>query len=80
MTDNSSELNIDARGLRCPLPLLRAKQALNQLRAGQSVTVLATDPGSVKDFHAFSAVSGHSLNRFEERGNEYIYTLVKRTD
>lgn len=70
-------LEVDATGLACPLPLLRAKQALHQVMAGECVRVVATDAGSVRDFHTFAELSGHRLLGFEERLNTYIYLLQK---
>lgn len=55
------DLEVDARGLACPLPILRTKKALATLQAGQVLHVLATDPGSVKDFQAFSRQTGNEL-------------------
>jgi tRNA 2-thiouridine synthesizing protein A len=55
------ELLVDAQGLQCPLPLLKAKQALNTMSSGQLLRVLATDSGSVKDFRTYTDISGHSL-------------------
>jgi len=52
---------VDARGLNCPLPILRAKKMLAEMSAGQVVRVLATDPGSVKDFQAFAKQTGNDL-------------------
>lgn len=52
---------VDARGLNCPLPILRAKKGLAELQAGQVMRVLATDPGSVKDFAAFARQTGNDL-------------------
>jgi tRNA 2-thiouridine synthesizing protein A len=52
---------VDARGLNCPLPILRAKKALAEMQAGQVLHVLATDPGSVKDFAAFARQTGNEL-------------------
>ncbi|HLW04145.1 MAG TPA: sulfurtransferase TusA family protein [Azoarcus sp.] len=52
---------VDARGLNCPLPILRAKKALSELESGQTVKVLATDPGSTKDFQAFARQTGNEL-------------------
>ena len=49
---------LDARGLNCPLPILRAKKALNEMQAGQVLKIVATDPGAVKDFQAFSKQTG----------------------
>lgn len=52
---------VDARGLNCPLPILRAKKALSAMEAGEVLRVMATDPGSVKDFAAFAKQTGHEL-------------------
>lgn len=52
---------VDARGLNCPLPILRAKKMLAEMSPGQIVRVLATDPGSVKDFQAFAKQTGNDL-------------------
>ena len=52
---------LDARGLKCPLPVLKARKALKGLAGGQTLEILATDPGSVADFEAFCAVGGHQL-------------------
>lgn len=71
-------LQVDATGLRCPLPLLKAKQALNQLRSGEIVEVIATDAGSVRDFHAFADLSGNRIIRFIERDGIYEYRLQKQ--
>ena len=56
---------LDARGLNCPLPILRTKKALAELQSGQVLKVLATDPGAVKDFQAFSRQTGHELFEIE---------------
>lgn len=66
---------VDARGLNCPLPILRAKKALAELQTGQTVRVLATDPGSVKDFQAFARQTGNELlgqNETPERVFEFF--------
>lgn len=70
-------LEIDATGLACPLPLLKARQALNQVDAGEYVKVLATDAGSVRDFHTFAKLSANALVDFVEQGSTYIYILQK---
>lgn len=77
--DNSSTVvsEVDARGLRCPLPLLKAKQALRDLASGEAVRVLATDSGSVRDFQTFAALAGHGLAREEAPDGVYVYILVK---
>jgi len=71
------DIEIDARNLRCPLPLLKAKQALNALAPGQTLRVLATDSGSVRDFHLWTEQSGHPLLLFSEEQDHYVYVLRK---
>lgn len=68
---------LDACGLSCPLPLLKAKQALNSLSSGLILQVVCTDPGSVRDFQVFSKQSGHELLRQEEAEGKYTYWLKK---
>jgi tRNA 2-thiouridine synthesizing protein A len=69
---------LDAKGLRCPMPLLKAKQAINQLEALEMLEVRATDPGSVRDFEVFSKQSGHALLESRQDGDTYIYVLQKK--
>ncbi|HSC68544.1 MAG TPA: sulfurtransferase TusA family protein [Cellvibrio sp.] len=71
----SSEL--DTRGLRCPLPLLKAKQALRDLPTGDVLRVLATDAGSVRDFQAYAQLSGQQLLAHAERDSVFCYLLKK---
>lgn len=71
------DAELDATGLRCPLPLLKAKQALNKLNSGQCLKVLATDSGSVRDFQAFADLSDHKLLLSESNEQHYIYILQK---
>jgi len=61
MTDIEVDVLLDACGLNCPLPLLKAKQSLNKLSSGQILKVICTDPGSVRDFDVFAVQSGHRL-------------------
>ena len=68
---------IDARGLACPLPLLKLKQGLSDLVPGESLQIMVTDSGSVKDFHAFAALSCHLLKDFKQDGEIYYYVFVK---
>ena len=56
---NVEPVVLDATGLNCPMPLLKAKKALNELAGGALLRVIATDPGSVRDFEVFSKQSGH---------------------
>ncbi|UYM16772.1 sulfurtransferase TusA family protein [Endozoicomonas euniceicola] len=69
------DLELDLKGMNCPLPLLKAKQALKQLRSGQVLRVQATDPGSVRDFASFARISGHELISSEQVSSVFIHTL-----
>jgi tRNA 2-thiouridine synthesizing protein A len=75
MTEVNQEL--DARNLNCPLPILRAKKTLNTMESGQVVKILATDPGSVKDFEAFANQTGNELLESSEVGNEFHFLMRK---
>ncbi len=75
MSDFNEEL--DARGLNCPLPILRAKKAINGLEAGQVLKIIATDPGSVKDFEAFCTQTGNELVSTAEDGGEFTFFIKK---
>ena len=75
MTDVNQEL--DARNLNCPLPILRAKKAINSMESGQVLKIMATDPGSVKDFEAFANQTGHELMDSSEVGSEFHFLLKK---
>ena len=70
---------LDARGLNCPLPILRLKKALAELDGGQVIKVLATDPGSVKDFQAFARQTGHELLSHAEADGVFTYFMKKRS-
>lgn len=72
-----TDVELDVRGLDCPLPLLKAKQALNRMQSGECLHVLATDPGSVRDFQVFAQQSGHRLLDSGQRGDEFFYRLRK---
>lgn len=69
---------LDARGLNCPLPILRTKKALTDMTPGQVLKVLATDPGSVKDFQAFSKQTGNTLLSSETAASEFIFFMKKK--
>ena len=75
MADFDQEL--DARGLNCPLPILRAKKAINGLESGQVLRIIATDPGSVKDFEAFGKQTGNELMESAESGGEFTFLMKK---
>ena len=69
---------VDARGLNCPLPILRAKKALTELTSGQVLRVLATDPGSVKDFQAFAKQTGNALLSHAEADKVFTFFMKKK--
>ena len=69
---------IDTRGLNCPLPILRAKKAPTELRSGQLLKVVATDPGSTRDFQAFARQTGNELVEQQTVGEEFIHVLRRR--
>jgi tRNA 2-thiouridine synthesizing protein A len=70
--------DLDVRGLNCPLPILRAKKALADLASGQVLRVLATDPGAVKDFQAFSKQTGNPLLSHSEEEKVFTFYMRKK--
>ena len=68
---------VDARGLNCPLPILRLKKALAELQSGKIVRVLATDPTSSKDFEAFMRQTGHELLRQSEMPDKTLEFFIR---
>ncbi len=75
MSDFDDEL--DASGLNCPLPILRAKKSLNGMDAGKVLHIIATDPGSVKDFEAFAKQTGNELLESTEEGGKFHFYMKK---
>ena len=69
---------LDACGLACPLPLLKAKQALNRMQSGEVLKVMATDAGSVRDFEVFARQSGNTLLLSQDLGESYQYWIRKK--
>jgi tRNA 2-thiouridine synthesizing protein A len=69
---------LDARGLSCPLPILKTKKALNELTSGQVLKVVATDPGSVKDMQAFATQTGNPLLSSGEENKDFVFFLKKK--
>jgi tRNA 2-thiouridine synthesizing protein A len=69
---------VDARGLNCPLPILRAKKALSTLQSGQVLKVIATDPGSERDFQAFAKQTGNELMHTDPGQGEWAFYLKRR--
>ncbi len=75
MADFDDEL--DASGLNCPLPILRAKKALGGMDSGKVLHIIATDPGSVKDFEAFATQTGNELLESKEEGGKFHFLIKK---
>jgi tRNA 2-thiouridine synthesizing protein A len=75
MADFDQEL--DATGLNCPLPILRAKKTLAGMESGQVLRIVATDPGSVKDFDAFARQTGNELMASGEEDGKYTFMMKK---
>jgi tRNA 2-thiouridine synthesizing protein A len=71
------DLELDARGLNCPLPILRAKKSIQTLSTGQVLRIVSTDPGSVKDFEAFCKQTGNELLDSVQDGGEYAFNIRK---
>lgn len=76
---NAVNLEVDARQLACPLPLLKAKQALRNLAVGERVRVLATDAGSLKDFVSFAQLTGQILEGFCVQDECYCFVIHKQS-
>ena len=70
--------DIDARGLNCPLPILKAKKALAELESGQVLRIVATDPGSVRDFQAFAKQTGNALLSHIQQGTEFTFLMRRK--
>ena len=73
-----TDKEIDTRGLNCPLPILKAKKALAELKTGDVLKVVATDPGSVRDFQAFARQTGNELVEQSSANDEFIHFLRRR--
>lgn len=72
-----SNQTLDARGLNCPLPILRTKKSLNALQSGETLKVVATDPGSLKDMQAFCSQTGHTLLSSGQSGSDFEFMIRK---
>jgi len=74
----NTDKEIDTSGLNCPLPILKAKKALSDMQSGQTLKVIATDAGSVKDFQAFAKQTGNELLEQQTFATNYIHVLRRR--
>ena len=77
-TTMNVDRELDARGLNCPLPILKAKKALAEMTSGQMLNVIATDAGSVRDFQAFAKQTGNELVEQDTAGPDYVSVLRRR--
>ena len=74
---NAIAQKLDARGLNCPLPILRTRKAINQMESGELVEITATDPGSIKDMEAFCKQTGNRLVSSNETHNSFVFVIEK---
>jgi tRNA 2-thiouridine synthesizing protein A len=72
------DLELDTRGLNCPLPILKAKKALTGMTSGQVLRVVSTDTGSVRDFEAFAKQTGNELLSQTTEGSDFVHVLKRR--
>jgi TusA-related sulfurtransferase len=72
------DIELDTRGLNCPLPILKAKKALTAMTRGQVLKVVSTDTGSVRDFAAFAKQTGNELLSQTSEGSEFVHVLKRR--
>lgn len=79
MTDSTAfDREVDARGLNCPLPILKAKKALAELESGQVLKIVSTDPGSLRDFQAFARQTGNPMLGQSEADKVWTFFLQRR--
>ena len=74
----NADIEVDARGLNCPLPILKAKKALNGMQSGQTLLVFSTDAGSVRDFQAFAKQTGNELMEQQNVDGDYVHLMRRR--
>jgi tRNA 2-thiouridine synthesizing protein A len=74
-----ADVILDARGLSCPLPILKARRALRDLQPGATLEVLSTDPGSIRDFPAFCRSAGHDLLESSEADDAFCFVIRRGT-
>ncbi len=70
--------DLDARGLNCPLPILKAKKALAEMQTGEVLRIVATDSGSVRDFQAFAKQTGNALLAHSQNGLEFTFLMRRK--
>lgn len=72
------DIELDTRGLNCPLPILKAKKALNSMQSGQTLRVVSTDLGSLRDFQAFAKQTGNELLSQQTVETDYVHVMRRR--
>ncbi len=75
MAETVADQTLDTKGMNCPLPIIKARKALKGMSTGQTLQVLSTDPGAVKDFEAFCRVTGNDLLESGREDNIYIFLI-----
>ena len=78
MSDVQANMELDCRGLNCPLPILKTKKAIESLNSGDVLKMVATDPGSTNDMNAWSKRTGNELISSEQNGDEYVFYIRKK--
>ena len=73
-----ANMELDCRGLNCPLPILKTKKAIDNLNSGDILKMIATDPGSINDMNAWTRRTGNELVSHEQTGNDYIFFIRKK--
>ena len=78
MSDIQANLELDCRGLSCPLPILKTKKAIESLNSGEVLKMIATDPGSINDMNAWTRRTGNELVEHEQEGSDYVFYIRKK--
>ncbi|MEE8434903.1 MAG: sulfurtransferase TusA family protein [bacterium] len=78
MTEMNVDMELDCRGLSCPIPIIKTKKAIDTLSSGQTLKMISTDPGSVNDVNAWSRRTGNPLLDSQASGSEYVFYLQKK--
>jgi len=78
MADIKSDMELDCKGMNCPLPILKTKKAIDSLSSGQVLKLIATDPGSVNDVQAWSRRTGNPVVGSEQSGGQFVFYLQKK--
>ncbi len=78
MSDISVKLELDCRGLNCPMPILKTKKSIEGLASGEVLKLISTDPGSANDMDAWSKRTGNPILKTEKEGGDYIFFVQKK--